>query len=203
VAARDQTWRTLEMSPLGRLRLALARVVRTSSRLSPWLFRATGFTSTRTAGSAPPHTKTCPTPWTCDSFCCSTEEARSYIFSRGTSFEVSDSMRMGASAGLTFRYEGLLGRFAGRSPRAALMAAWTSRAAASMFRLRSNWRVMFVDPRELEEVISVMPAMRPNWRSSGVATEDAMVSGLAPGNPADTWMVGNSTCGRGETGRNW
>ena len=26
-----------------------------------------------------------------------------------------------------------------------------------------------------------MPAMRPNWRSSGVATEDAMVSGLAPG----------------------
>ena len=43
-------------------------------------------------------------------------------------------------------------------------------------------------------------AMRPNWRSSGVATEEAMVSGLAPGKPADTEMVGKSTCGSGETG---
>ena len=44
--------------------------------------------------------------------------------------------------------------------------------------------------------------MRPNWRSSGVATEDAMVSGLAPGKPAFTEIVGKSTCGRGDTGRN-
>ena len=49
---------------------------------------------------------------------------------------------------------------------------------------------------KLVEVISVTPAMRPNWRSSGVATADAMVSGLAPGSAADTEMVGNSTCGR-------
>ena len=28
-----------------------------------------------------------------------------------------------------------------------------------------------------------------------------MVSGLAPGKPAETWMVGNSTWGRGATGR--
>ena len=40
---------------------------------------------------------------------------------------------------------------------------------------------MPVDPRPLEEVICVTPAMRPNWRSSGVATEEAIVSGLAPG----------------------
>ncbi len=40
------------------------------------------------------------------------------------------------------------------------------------------------------EVISVTPAMRPNWRSSGVATEDAMVSGLAPGSPAPTEITG-------------
>src|SRR5579862_5187517 len=46
-----------------------------------------------------------------------------------------------------------------------------------------------------------MPAMRPNCRSSGVATADAIVSGLAPGNPADTCMTGNSTCGSGATGR--
>ena len=44
--------------------------------------------------------------------------------------------------------------------------------------------------------------MRPNWRSSGVATAEAMVSGLAPGRPADTSMVGKSTWGSGETGRN-
>ena len=37
------------------------------------------------------------------------------------------------------------------------------------------------------------PAIRPNWRSSGVATEEAMVSGLAPGKLARTKMVGKST----------
>ena len=59
---------------------------------------------------------------------------------------------------------------------------------------------MLVEPSELEEVISVTAAMRPNCRSSGVATEEAMVSGLAPGRPAFTEMVGKSTCGSGETG---
>src|SRR5690348_7026728 len=42
--------------------------------------------------------------------------------------------------------------------------------------------------------------MRPNWRSSGVATAEAIVSGLAPGSPALTEMVGNSTSGSGATG---
>ncbi len=41
----------------------------------------------------------------------------------------------------------------------------------------------------------------PRWRSSGVATLVAMVSGLAPGSWALTEMVGKSTCGSGETGR--
>ncbi len=61
---------------------------------------------------------------------------------------------------------------------------------------------MLDDPRELVEVISVTAAMRPNCRSRGVATLDAMVSGLAPGRLAFTLMVGKSTCGRGETGNN-
>src|SRR2546425_12249039 len=60
---------------------------------------------------------------------------------------------------------------------------------------------MPVEPRPLEEVICVTPAMRPNWRSSGVATAEAMVSGLAPGKPAPTAMVGKSTCGSGATGK--
>ena len=57
------------------------------------------------------------------------------------------------------------------------------------------------DPRLLDEVISVTDAMRVNWRASGVATDEAMVSGLAPGKPADTETVGKSTWGRGDTGR--
>src|SRR5580658_7849280 len=56
-------------------------------------------------------------------------------------------------------------------------------------------------PRLLADVISVTPAMCPNWRSSGVATEDAMISALAPGKLALTEIVGKSTCGNGETGR--
>ena len=50
---------------------------------------------------------------------------------------------------------------------------------------------MVVLPSALEEVISVTPAMWLNWRSSGVATDEAMMSGLAPGRLADTEMVGN------------
>src|SRR5262245_60290662 len=69
-----------------------------------------------------------------------------------------------------------------------------------MFRLRSNCKVSEVEPRVLIEVISVTPAMRPDWRSRGVATADAIGSGLAPGRLAETWMVGNSTCGSGDTG---
>jgi len=59
----------------------------------------------------------------------------------------------------------------------------------------------FVFPKPLDEVIWVTPAMRPNWRSSGVATAEAMVSGLAPGREAPTAIVGKSICGSGATGR--
>ena len=70
-----------------------------------------------------------------------------------------------------------------------------------MSRLRSNCSTTLVEPRLLVEVISVTPAMRPNWRSSGAATEVAIVSGLAPGSDAWTEMVGKSTWGSGDTGR--
>src|ERR1700730_13078392 len=71
-----------------------------------------------------------------------------------------------------------------------------------MLRLRSNCSVMLVLPSWLVETIWVTLAMRLNWRSSGVATAEAMVSGLAPGRFANTLMVGKSTCGRGATGSN-
>src|SRR5277367_765350 len=115
--------------------------------------------------------------------------------------EVRPIIRIGESAGLIFLQFGFCGRLLGSWPRAALMAACTSRAEASMLRLRSNCMVMEQLPSELDDVISFNPAMRPNWRSRGVATEDAMVSGLAPGSAAETMRVGNSTSGSGATGR--
>src|ERR1051326_6953806 len=69
-----------------------------------------------------------------------------------------------------------------------------------MLRERSNCMVMFVDPNWLVEVIWLTPAMRPNCRSSGVATDEAIVSGLVPGSPAPTLITGYSTWGIGATG---
>src|SRR5271156_3599348 len=116
--------------------------------------------------------------------------ATSYISPCRIVSEVRARNRMGESAGLVFLQKGFCGSAAGNWLRAALMAAWTSRAAASMLRLRSNCRVILVDPSELDDVISLTPAMWPSWRSSGVATDDAMVSGLAPGKAELTLMAG-------------
>src|SRR5581483_3353019 len=44
-----------------------------------------------------------------------------------------------------------------------------------------------------------MPEMVENCRSIGPATDAAMVSGLAPGRVAVTWMVGKSTRGSAAT----
>ncbi len=57
-------------------------------------------------------------------------------------------------------------------------------------------------PRTLEEVICATPGIWANCFSSGVVTDDAMVTGSAPGSCVVTWMVGKSTCGSGATGRN-
>ena len=57
-----------------------------------------------------------------------------------------------------------------------------------------------LEPSELVEVSSVTPAIKANCRSSGVVTLAAMVSALAPGKSAETWMVGKSTCGSGAIG---
>src|SRR5271155_5133796 len=65
----------------------------------------------------------------------------------------------------------------------------------------SNVRTTRVEPTELDEVISSTSAMAPRWRSRGVATLVAMVSGLAPAIVADTKIAGMFTSGIGETGR--
>src|SRR5690606_7566322 len=70
-----------------------------------------------------------------------------------------------------------------------------------MSRSISNINEMRVEPSELRELISLSPAMEPKDCSSGVATLEAMVSGLAPAMLADTEIMGKSTWGKGATGR--
>ncbi len=78
----------------------------------------------------------------------------------------------------------------GSRPLAEEMCACMSCAAASILRSSVNCTVMEVLLCELVELICWMPAMVENSRSNGVATVDAMVSGLAPGRKASTSMVG-------------
>ncbi len=59
-----------------------------------------------------------------------------------------------------------------------------------MFRSSENWMVMLQEPRADVDVMLSMPAMVENCFSSGVATADAIVSGLAPGRLALTVSVG-------------
>ncbi len=107
---------------------------------------------------------------------------------------------MGEAEGLSLRKLGRVGMSEGRSAAAALIAAWTSCAALSISRDSENWIRMAVLPSVLVEVISVMPEIAARRRSSGAATEAAMVSGSAPGREAATRMVGKSTVGRLATG---
>ncbi len=119
----------------------------------------------------------------------------------GICAELTLRISTGLSAGLTLRQVGRVGMSLGSLPEAVLIAAWTSWAAVSMLLLRVNCKVRVVVPRALLEVIWVTPGMALNCTSSGVATEEAMVCGLAPGNCAETWMVGNSASGKGARGR--
>src|SRR6266481_5895298 len=110
------------------------------------------------------------------------ESLKSYRWLLGIVSEETAKSKMSVSEGFILRYHGRLGRPAGNCPAAALTAACTSLAAALMSRSKSNCSVIPVFPNWLDDVICVMPATRPNCRSSGVARDEATVSGLAPGN---------------------
>src|SRR6202030_1419770 len=60
---------------------------------------------------------------------------------------------------------------------------------------------MDVTPSEFFELIAVMPAIWLNCFSSGVATEEAIICGLAPGRAAVTVIADRSTKGSEATGR--
>src|ERR1044071_2921492 len=110
--------------------------------------------------------------------------------------EVRARKKTGESAGLTLLYDGGAGMFGGSCRAAAAMADCTSCAAASMLRERLNCSVIDVEPRYDAEVMESRPAIVENWRSSGVATAAAIVSGEAPGSEGPTWIVRKSTFGR-------
>src|SRR5258707_13081802 len=107
---------------------------------------------------------------------------------------------MGASAGFPLRKYGGCDIVGGSCLATYASAEFTSCAAASMLRSSANWMVIVLMPWALTEVIESMPAIVENCFSSGVATAAAMVSGLAPGSWAETWIVGKSTLGSDETG---
>jgi hypothetical protein len=70
-----------------------------------------------------------------------------------------------------------------------------------MLRPNANWSVIEVDPSVFTEFTESSPSMVVNWRSSGVATADAMAAGFAPGRLALTTNVGISILGRSLTGK--
>ena len=153
------------------------------------------------AGVCWPPMVTCATPgiwlicWT------SLVETLSSTTVSGNDWELAESRRIGESAGLTFLKVGGVGKFFGNCPPAALIASSTSLAAPSILRLRSNCSVIAVEPSVETEVICETPEICANCVSSGCATAEAIVSGLAPGSCADTCSVGKSTCGSGATGK--
>ena len=69
-----------------------------------------------------------------------------------------------------------------------------------MLRSSENCSVIVVMPSVDADVIESTPAIVENCFSSGVATAEAIVSGLAPGSCACTWIVGKSTLGSAFTG---
>ena len=63
-------------------------------------------------------------------------------------------------------------------------------AALSTVRESSNCTVNWATPSALDEVSCVTPGIWLSCCSSGVATDEAMVCGSAPGSCAEIWMVG-------------
>src|SRR3979490_109681 len=136
----------------------------------------------------------------CDNVCPMVISPYSWTADKGSVAERNTTNSTGKSAGFTLRKLGGIAIWIGRRRCAIVSAVWTSRAAASMLRLRSNWMVMTLVPCDELDDIDEMPAMVDSWRSMMPATEAAMVSALAPGKVALTAMVGKSTRGSADTG---
>src|ERR1700676_2651092 len=89
---------------------------------------------------------------------------------RGRVLDVRARYKIGWSAGFTLVKVGGVGMPGGNRREAWVISACTSTAAPSRLRLKSNSRVIWVEPSELVDVIDCKPAIMENWFSSGVAT---------------------------------
>src|SRR6185369_15785423 len=188
-------WLGPEIEPVGWLELARSTAEATSSMPMPRLARARGSSCTRTAYFCEPKMLTCDTPLKVASRGEITVSAYSLITDSGKLGELSAMNRIGASDGFTLKNDGGVVMSLGSNRATADKADCTSWAAASMLRSRLNCNVIEVVPSELLDVIDSMPEMVANCFSRGVATEAAMVSGLAPSRLARTTMVGKSIFG--------
>ena len=178
-----------QRTPVGRFTLLVEMALTTSSMPIFRTASACGSSWMRTAYFCEPYTCTCATPETIEMRCARYVSPYSSSWESGRVLEVSARYRMGEDDGSTFPYDGGIIP-CGSWPSVLAIAACTSCAAASMLRSSVNCRVMNVSPWLLVEDITSMPAIVENCFSSGVATEEAIVSALAPGRLALTDMVG-------------
>src|SRR5438105_11517029 len=102
---------------------------------------------------------------------------------------------IGDSPGFTLRKLGGTVISIGSRRWATVKAVCTSSAAPSMLRSRLNRMTILVRPSVETDVIELMPEIVDICRSIGAATAVAIFSALAPGNVAETEMVGKSTEG--------
>src|SRR6187200_1997465 len=125
----------------------------------PLAARARGSTSIRTAYFCEPITLTWATPLIIDSRCAMVDCAYSSSVDNGNVSDSSTRIETGKSAGFTFWYDGGAGICGGSERAVRAICDWTSCAAASILRVRSNCSVMLVEPWTLLELIEVTPAI--------------------------------------------
>jgi len=145
----------------------------------------------RTAYFCEPNTCTCATPLTVEMRCAMKVVAYSSIAESGSVGEVERQVEDGLIGRVDLLVGGRRRHLRRELPLRLGDGGLHVCAAASMLRDRSNCSVMVLTPSWLVDVIESRPAMVVNWRSSGVATALAIVSGDAPGSTALTRMVGS------------
>ena len=95
-----------------------------------------------------------------------------------------------ASAGFVFLNEGGAGMPLGRSGIAAAICVCTSTRGALDVAVERELERDVGCAGRAGDVMSSRPAIDVNWRSSGLATVDAIAAGSPPGSPALTLIVG-------------
>src|SRR3981189_3208545 len=109
-----------------------------------------------------PKIVTCATPGICESACPMVISPYSLTVDSGSVAEPRETNSTGKSAGFTLRKLGGIVISIGNRRCAMVNAVCTSRAAAAMWRLGSNWMVICVVPCDELDDIDEMPAIVDN-----------------------------------------